>query len=429
VQTRERLLVEQAGFSPHNIKKLFDSQATRKNIEELIRTHLVQASKDGDEIVFFMSSHGTQIKDLDGDEDDGLDEALVTYDTDPKTLSNLFVDDDLGALLAQSRASRSLVIIDTCHSGTMTKGVTRSEICGSESARRNIEEHGRHLDLYCESEHEDIRPVQSRSLASGRNLMAVPPLDVGNAVIMISAAEPQQVAMPIRVDGRWHGAFTYYFDQGIRGAADANGDGKVSFAELKSYVDKSLTAHPRVEQKVYFGASSPHDPVFATGPTSAWSGMDQGVGAFRVALNASQGTVRPGDTLRFSIETERPGYLLLFERSPQGRLRVLVPNAYQESVGPLRLAAGRTAVPAETDFWSLEAAGPAGAWEYKAIVSEQPLSADQLVSIDQGYLQAEGSAAASLLGTVRNLVAVPPADAQSSAPPKYAIAAATVHVQ
>jgi hypothetical protein len=42
---------------------------------------LVNDVKAGDSLFFMYSGHGTQVKDLDGDEDDGLDEAYILITT------------------------------------------------------------------------------------------------------------------------------------------------------------------------------------------------------------------------------------------------------------------------------------------------------------------------------------------------------------
>lgn len=67
--------------------------------------------------IFFMtySGHGGQLPDLNGDEDDGLDETWCLFDGE-------FVDDELYLKLASFKAGvRVLVLSDSCHSGTVLK--------------------------------------------------------------------------------------------------------------------------------------------------------------------------------------------------------------------------------------------------------------------------------------------------------------------
>jgi metacaspase-1 len=73
-----------------------------------------------------VSSHGTQIPDGSGDEADGMDEALVFYDTQPGPdgWTNVLTDDEIGAWISGLPAGCAVeLVIDACHSGTATRGL------------------------------------------------------------------------------------------------------------------------------------------------------------------------------------------------------------------------------------------------------------------------------------------------------------------
>ncbi|KAI8810261.1 caspase domain-containing protein [Cladochytrium replicatum] len=80
-------------------------------------TWLVRDTKPGDSLYLHFSGHGSQQKDNDGDELDGLDDTLVPLDYKK---AGMIVDDDLNALLLQSLPSgvQLSVFFDCCHSGT-----------------------------------------------------------------------------------------------------------------------------------------------------------------------------------------------------------------------------------------------------------------------------------------------------------------------
>jgi hypothetical protein len=120
------LLIERYGFAPQNITLLTGADATRANIQAAFKHTLIAPSTPDGLALFFFSGHGTQVKDENGDEADGLDEALVPYDA-RNAASSLLVDDDLGAWLARVRARQTVVILDACHSGTGTRGVARAK--------------------------------------------------------------------------------------------------------------------------------------------------------------------------------------------------------------------------------------------------------------------------------------------------------------
>ncbi|KAG6425059.1 hypothetical protein SASPL_115483 [Salvia splendens] len=89
---------------------------TKTNIRNALRW-LVEGTRAGDSLVFQYSGHGSQVRDRDGDEVDGYDEALlpVDYETEGRIL-----DDELNATIVRPlpRGATLHAIIDTCFSGT-----------------------------------------------------------------------------------------------------------------------------------------------------------------------------------------------------------------------------------------------------------------------------------------------------------------------
>ena len=123
--------LERQGFRQENIKVITDKQATLAGMKEAFDKYLIQKARPGDIAVFHFSGHGQQIEDDNGDEADGLDESIIPYDA-PKIFragsDNHFRDDLLGIKISELRKKLGekgnlLVIIDACHSGTMTRGV------------------------------------------------------------------------------------------------------------------------------------------------------------------------------------------------------------------------------------------------------------------------------------------------------------------
>ncbi|MDH3402440.1 MAG: caspase family protein [Acidobacteriota bacterium] len=97
---------------------LTDADATREGILTALGD-LVDGAAPGDVLVFQYSGHGTQLPDLDGDEDDSNDESLCPVDFDEGAF---VIDDDLWALLGRLGEGVSLtVFLDCCHSGSATR--------------------------------------------------------------------------------------------------------------------------------------------------------------------------------------------------------------------------------------------------------------------------------------------------------------------
>ena len=90
---------------------------SRAEIEAAIE-RLVEKVKPGDVCVFHFSGHGSQVKDMNGDEEDGFDETLVPEDY--KTAGQI-TDDYLFEMLCAKlpAGSRLFAVMDCCHSGTI----------------------------------------------------------------------------------------------------------------------------------------------------------------------------------------------------------------------------------------------------------------------------------------------------------------------
>jgi hypothetical protein len=123
------------GFEAQNIYTLVDKEATREGILAAIHTTLLDKVRKGDAVYFQFSGHGQQVADDNGDEVEGYDEAIVPYNS-PKFYQtgvyegkNLIRDDELGTLFEKLRrklgpAGHLMVILDACHSGTGTRGLS-----------------------------------------------------------------------------------------------------------------------------------------------------------------------------------------------------------------------------------------------------------------------------------------------------------------
>ena len=116
------LLRDSLGFPEKNIKVLRDKEATSAAIREGFREQLINKVRPGDLAVFYYSGHGSTRVDLDGDEEDGLDEMLVPIDFDPNKWDDMITDDHLGRWIKEIKTRNIIMVLDCCHSGTGTKG-------------------------------------------------------------------------------------------------------------------------------------------------------------------------------------------------------------------------------------------------------------------------------------------------------------------
>lgn len=126
------MIAELLGRSHYRqIIQLWNEEATKDAIKQAFN-RLCEDTEPGDYVFLHFSCHGQQMMDLNGDEEDGLDEALIPYDAlfwylpDVYEGENHLCDDELGVWIDRLRykAGRNgqvFVLLDACHSGTANR--------------------------------------------------------------------------------------------------------------------------------------------------------------------------------------------------------------------------------------------------------------------------------------------------------------------
>lgn len=111
---------------------LLKNKEATKNAICMALQQLCDDTKPGDFLFLHFSCHGQQMMDLNGDEEDGLDEALIPYDAlfwyIPGVYEgkNHLCDDELGEWIYKLRhkagnTGQVFVLLDACHSGTANR--------------------------------------------------------------------------------------------------------------------------------------------------------------------------------------------------------------------------------------------------------------------------------------------------------------------
>jgi len=220
------ILIDFLGFTDADITVLTDTQATKTNIMENLKA-LVDGAKKGqcDYLVFSMSSHGTQVPDINGDEPDNTDEAFCPHDLaqagnkwDP---NYIITDDELHELFITLPKNVLLeVYLDTCHSGTGIKAV----------------------DLLFDRKPRYMPPpsLEAFKEVEGRASRGLHKLLLEKGIthhILWAACRADQTSADAQIGGSWHGAFTYYFCKEVHTCKN-----KFSRSELLKKVRADLSA-------------------------------------------------------------------------------------------------------------------------------------------------------------------------------------------
>lgn len=198
-----RDLAEAQGYSP---RMLLTPEATR----EAVIDELSRAARDlhaGDQFLFTVSSHGSQISDMNGDERDhdnqSRDSTLCLYDS-------MLVDDEMWNIFSTFRAGvRIAMFADSCHSGSVARAGIQPLLmaAGRELLRpprsRSL---SRDLAARVEAQNYDFyQEIARRMPHVDRSILTSPvKTRIDAAVIQFSACRDDQFAL----DGDQNGMFT-----------------------------------------------------------------------------------------------------------------------------------------------------------------------------------------------------------------------------
>lgn len=195
-------LLEQQGFSA---TALLDEQATFDNITRQL-SQFTDKTRKGDIVYLHFSTHGQPVEDLDGDEEDGWDEAIVPIDAYKIYKKGMYVgdkhltDDLLNRYVKKLRERMGntgflYVVIDACHAGTSSRA-------NDETVR------GTHVGFTYNNK------VFKPSASKKSHYRIAPSAKQAN-VMFLEACRPDQVNKEIKVDGKRYGPLSYNIAQAL----------------------------------------------------------------------------------------------------------------------------------------------------------------------------------------------------------------------
>lgn len=405
----ENFLKDHMGYRTDEIAILKDSQATRKNLLRTMNNWLIRSTKAGDKVFIYYSGHGSQLPDTNSDEKDGLDETLSPIDT-TKEGGNQITDDEFGAVLAQMSDRDLTVIIDSCHSGTISRGAVEPAAGTSEDQARTFIP-----DLSTRGAGPTSDQVHAHR---GEESF----LKSGNKLRIWSAASANQFSWDT-LDG---GVFTRNFINGVsKKLADKNKNGIVTHAELIAYLRTEATEYcrtnPRCSQLGFTPTLETHPsalsraivPVAAepasggseetttettTAATEKPPSKPEASAAEAVAevlvqsndadvhIELSTGrTLHLGQEFRISVTAKKPGSLILLDVNAKGEVTQLIPNDIMLQNGrDHEIVPGRKiTIPDDYYGFAFAAGKPLGRGKLLAIVTEDKVPLDQLLAANR----------------------------------------------
>lgn len=195
-------LFKEQGFS---VTSLVDGQATHAGITKAFEK-LIKSCKKGDLVYVHFSMHGQPFEDLNGDEEDGWDEALIPVDAQMQYSKGVYegdnhlLDDELEIYFDKLRSKigstgQLYVILDACHSGTASRG-DDDHVRGTREG-------------FTRSDNKNYTPDRT---AETNDYFTVSTKDGQSPVTFIEACRSYQVNKEVRDinTNTWYGSLSYY---------------------------------------------------------------------------------------------------------------------------------------------------------------------------------------------------------------------------
>ena len=171
---------------------------------------VLENCKQGDTVLLYFSGHGYP------DRHDPNRTYLLPKDVDVKNIPDTLLETAwLRDLLSRCQATTKFLMIDACHAG------------GEKSAN---------LDT-----NSDLQ--QSKSLSSHE-------LIVGDMAGVVTLASSTKNQLSYFWEEKGMSLFSYWLNEGLKGHADSNGDGEITFNELDEYVNKNVSKTAREVKNV-----------------------------------------------------------------------------------------------------------------------------------------------------------------------------------
>jgi metacaspase-1 len=266
--TMRQLLGETFGFAAEQIRVLNDRDATAERIREGLAWLFSDYKGGGQDVrLFHFASHGTQVADSVGDEDDMLDEVIVPYD---HSWTNPFKDDLLRGIFEEAPDDVNFTFIaDCCHSGSINKVVYPPEV---EDVRSRYLEPPLEMQTLINQAHLQRRQEEEAwlqpQLEEARGGMSFPewlgaretikekllarfrrekqkPVASTKPQVLLAACRDEETAADALIEGAHRGAFTWSLAQAIR-----ESNGSISYGDLikrSQFLLSNYTQNPQLD--------------------------------------------------------------------------------------------------------------------------------------------------------------------------------------
>lgn len=356
------------GFAQEEISVLHDADATYANIEAAMTTWVRDGVTENDHVLIYFSGHGSRVPDTNGDEDDGVDEVLLTHDAflrrdrqpgEPR-FGNVVVDDQISEWLAAIPSRNVIVLLDSCYSGSATRGFPlRNRSVGADFGQ--------------------LKFLHYEGVPRGTADEEMAVTDAGSFNYAGLAASRGDQPSITTISGG-------YFTQGVwRAVKSAIRDPvpltmedlrAAATAFVGSRMDEDRMYHPTL-------SGSPDlisRPLPLVGVPSGYGPRWRRIEALAaeaepLPVSTATASYALGDGIEIAIETPVPGFLNVISIDASDQATVLFPNRYNPSNA---VDTGHLTIPTPEMEFTLNAAEPLGPALIVAMLTDQPVNAYEL---------------------------------------------------
>jgi len=236
------LLVQQFGFPEANLVQLLNEAATRERILAAMDA-LVDATGTDDIVVFQFAGHGSQMTDREGDEASGLDNTIMPVDSEGWQGDNRDITDDeihLRLVRLAEKTPYTTLIVDACHSGTITRDAFGEKTRGWPADTRPIDQL-------------PPSPIPPATLLASRGGSPSGWLPLGDQYVLIAGCRDEEVSYeyrPPELQGVTHGALTWFLCRELRNTAPGTTYRDVFERAAAQVNANKATQHPQMEGRI-----------------------------------------------------------------------------------------------------------------------------------------------------------------------------------
>jgi len=304
----------------YQVTTLTNNAATRQGILNAL-SKFRHMSKSGDRFVFYFAGHGTKTLDDSG--------AIVTSDAAFNDQTHLIKRDDLYQVISAIPASARTVLLDSCFSGALTRGLHPS--IGHKLKARYVRLFG-------------AKSLKIIDLPNGNDTNTI--ISSGSNVCYFTATNNYEPAYEGDFHGITAGVFTHFLIKELNSKDQLWNDvqRRVS-SQVKNWTDSlqepTLSAG-FVNISVFNGIGAPFPPMpLHQVVKTVWDEFSESninADVLRLNVTPNRTEITTADMFHFKVDIGFDGYIVIMERDTNGNLKLVYPT--KRSVDEAKVVAG-----------------------------------------------------------------------------------------